>query len=170
MSQNLQNAEYWIKKLDLTPHPEGGYYKETFASNDVISTSTLERYRGKPRKAYTLIYYLLKSGQVSKFHLLQSDEIWNFYFGSTLTIHVIKEDGMYIEKKLGQDIERSESFQHAVEHGAWFGASVDGENSFALVGCFVSPGFDFEDFEIGNMDYLLQSFPEHHNIIEKLMA
>ena len=170
MHQKLADADYWIEKLELTPHPEGGYYRQTFASKDVIPTDTLHRFQGKHRKACTLIYYLLKSGQVSKFHRLKSDEIWNFYIGSALIIHVITPDGIYCQKKLGPDFDNHESFQHVVNHGAWFGAGVVAENSFALVGCFVSPGFDFEDFEMGEKSRLLKEFPQHKNAINQLMV
>jgi uncharacterized protein len=163
----MRDAQYWIDKLDLQSHPEGGYFRETFVSEDVIQTGHLAREYSGPRKAYTLIYYLLKSGEVSKLHRLKSDEIWNFYTGSTLTIHVLETNGDYVEKKLGPDFEVGESFQHVVKPGCWFGASVDAKNSFALVGCFVSPGFDFEDFEMAEKSDLIAEFPDVKNLNTK---
>lgn len=169
MNRNSHNAEYWIDKLDLTPHPEGGYFRETMISDDVIATDNLSRAYDGPRRAFTLIYYLLRGGQVSRLHRLKSDEIWNFYAGSTLAIHIITADGAYEQKKLGPDIENGESFQHIVKHGCWFGAGVEAPDSYALVGCFVSPGFDYADFEMGDKKRLLQTYPEHGAIIRKLM-
>ena len=168
MTQNIKDADYWIEILELQPHPEGGYFRETFVADDVISTELLGRYHNETRKVYTLIYYLLKSGQVSKFHRLKSDEIWTFHIGSTLTIHVITKEGEYITKKLGANVEENESFQHSVKHGSWFGASVDLPDTFALVGCFVAPGFDFKDFEMGDKKHLLALCPKHHHILNKL--
>ena len=165
----MKDAFYWIEKLDLQPHPEGGYFKETFVSKDIIATEGLDRNYSGPRKAYTLIYYLLRSGQVSKFHRLKSDEIWVYHVGSALTIHVIQPDGNYVEKMLGPDIENGESFQHVVTSGCWFGASIDADGSYALVSCFVSPGFDFDDFEMGERDELIQNYPGLSNVIGKLM-
>lgn len=170
MNFTEHNADYWIEKLELTPHPEGGYYRETIVADDEISTSVLDRYNSEPRKAYTLIYYLLKSGQSSKLHRLKSDEIWNFYAGSSLSIHVIDAAGDYTEKRLGANIHAGESFQHVVKHGAWFGADLNAKNSYALVGCFVAPGFDFKDFEMGEKSRLVHSYPQHMDIIEKLMG
>jgi len=163
-----KSAEYWIKNLALTPHPEGGYFKETFAASESISTENLPGKYNGPRKIYTLIYFLLKSDQVSHFHRLKSDEIWNFYIGSPLTIHIIEPDGNYIQKKLGPDFERNESFQHLVKAGCWFGATVDEEASYSLVGCFVAPGFDYDDFELAKQEELSAKYPAHRSIIERL--
>lgn len=170
MNQKNHNAAYWIDKLDLAPHPEGGYFRETIVSDDLLATDNLPRVYDGPRRVFSLIFYLLKSGQVSKLHRLKSDEIWNFYAGSRLAIHIIAADGAYEEKKLGPDIENGESFQHIVKHGCWFGASVDVTDSYALVGCFVAPGFDYRDFEIGDKKDLLRMHPEHRTIIDKLMS
>lgn len=163
----MKDADYWIEKLKLAPHPEGGWFRETLVSDDVIQTNNLPRKYSGPRKAYTLIYYLLKSGEVSKLHRLKSDEVWNFYCGSTLTIHVLEADGLYTKKKLGPEIEQGESFQHVVKPGCWFGASVETLNSYALVGCFVSPGFDFKDFEMADRANLMDEFPDLINLINK---
>lgn len=164
----MKEAQRWIEELELEPHPEGGYFRETFVSSDEIPTDHLGRNYSGPRKAYTLIYYLLKSGQVSKFHRLKSDEIWLYHAGSTLDIHVLDTDGNYEIKKLGPALENGESFQHIIKPGNWFGASVARENSYCLVSCFVSPGFDFADFEMAFADSLLQSYPQHREIISNL--
>src|SRR4051812_17335950 len=93
------NAEYYIEKLALLPHPEGGYYKSTYASN--IKTDV----NGNTRSLFTSIYFLLRTGEVSHFHRLNSDELWYYHGGSSLTVHVIDEEGNYQEVKLGMNID-----------------------------------------------------------------
>ena len=168
---NARNdADYWIEKLYLSPHPEGGYFNETFVASDIINTDNLPRDYEGPRKAYTSIYFLLRSGQISRLHRLKSDELWNYHSGSPVTIYIIDPDGNYREKKLGPDPENFESFQVIVEAGCWFGATVDERDSYSLVGCFVSPGFEFIDFELAERVELIKKYPEHSSIIQKLTA
>jgi uncharacterized protein len=162
------NANYWIEKLDLHAHPEGGYYYETFAANESIKADALPQRYGGNRKHYTSIYFLLKTGQVSHFHRIKSDEIWAFHDGKPLNIHVIEPSGDYHVLKLGLNPEKGEYPQHIVPAGSWFGASLDQPEGFSLVGCFVAPGFDFADFELAERDNLLKEFPKHKNIITKL--
>ena len=102
------------------------------------------------------------------FHKLKSDEIWNFYCGSSMTIFIIDEKGNLHQIRLGQNFESGEQFQIVMKKNQWFGAVVNDKSSFSLVGCSVSPGFDFNDFELGNKTYLLKLYPEHKNIIELL--
>ena len=162
------NADYWINQLNLLPHPEGGYYKEIFSSSEVINQRLLnQRFTGN-RKYYTSIYFLIKDEQVSHFHRIKSDEIWSFHAGDVLDIHVIDENGNYSIRKLGLNTEKEELPQQIVKAGSWFGASLNQQNGFVLVGCFVSPGFDFNDFELGDRSELLKLYPEHKRIIEKL--
>jgi len=168
--QDTQNkdADYWIERLSLSPHPEGGYFNETFAATDMIPTDNLSRNYEGPRKAYTSIYFLLKSGQVSRFHRLKSDELWNYHSGSPVTIHIIDSEGNYYAKKLGPNPDNRESFQVLIEAGCWFGAVVDEDNSYSLAGCFVCPGFEFVDFELAEREELIKKYPEHTTIIAKL--
>jgi predicted cupin superfamily sugar epimerase len=164
----MMNAEYWINKLGLQSHPEGGYYYETFAANEIVSAKALpERYGGN-RKFYTSIYFLLKSGQVSHFHKIKSDEIWAFHAGGPLDIHVIDSSGNYKILKLGLNLEKGEFPQHVVPAGCWFGASLDNSKEFSLVGCFVAPGFDFADFQLATQESLISEFPQYENIIKRL--
>jgi len=158
----VTTPEFYIDRLELTAHPEGGYFKSTYASD--LSTDA----NGKSRKMYTSIYFLLKSGDVSHFHRLKSDELWYYHGGSSLTIHVIDEDGTYEEVNLGLNLEQGEVPQYLVPKNSIFGSSVMEEDTFSLVGCMVSPGFDFEDFELFTQDELLESYPQHKEIIEKL--
>jgi uncharacterized protein len=160
--------EYWISKLDLASHPEGGYYKSTYQSTEQITDHELSvQYNGN-RLLYTSIYFLLKSEEVSHFHRLKSDELWYFHAGSALTIHVIHENGQYEEIKLGLNLENGEVPQYLVPKNSIFGSSVMEQNTFSLVGCMVSPGFAFEDFELFTQNELLEQYSEHEDIIRKL--
>lgn len=163
----MANANTWLTKLKLEPHPEGGYFKEVYRSGEMIPNEGLpQRYNGS-RNFATSIYYLLKSGQFSAFHKLQSDEIWNFYDGSSLTLHLLHEDAAYESIILGRDIEQKQILQFVIPKGVWFAAEVNEGNSFSLVGCQVAPGFDFDDFELGDEQNLKAKFPDYENLINK---
>jgi len=163
-----QDAGYWIKKLGLKRHPEGGYYRETYRCDDIIPESALpERYEGA-RSISTAIYFLLCGTDFSAFHRIKADELWHFYYGSSLTIHIIDQAGSYSEIALGSGSEKGESFQATVKSGCWFGANLADPLSFALVGCTVAPGFDFRDFEMADGNELSRLYPEHASIIKKL--
>jgi len=158
----MLNAETFIQKLQLEPHPEGGFYRPTFQSEEWMS-----RQQGE-RRFYTSIYFLLRSQDVSHFHRLQSDELWYFHAGSPLTVHMIHPDGTYEARKLGLNVELGEQPQILVPKDTIFGSTVDEEDTFSLVGCMVSPGFDFKDFELFKEQELLDQFPQHEKIIKKL--
>ena len=162
------NAQYYITHLHLQPHPEGGYFKETYRSSENISAGEIPTRFSGLRSFSTAIYYLLERGDFSAFHRIKSDECWHFYAGQTLLIHVIKEDGIYSCIQLGNDIEAGETFQFAVPAGAWFAVEPAAHCEFALAGCTVSPGFDFLDFEMADKRAMLNAFPEHHEIIGRL--
>jgi predicted cupin superfamily sugar epimerase len=164
----LRDAAYWISSLNLTKHPEGGYYRSTYASPVWIAQSALPPGFTGPRLASTAIYFLVDGSKFSAFHRLQSDELWHFYAGSALVIHLIDPDGGHSEILLGSDPESGESFQGVVKAGCWFGARVKDSQSFALVGCTMAPGFDFEDFELAARAQLTGMFPQHRALIEKL--
>ena len=163
-----KNAEFWIKKLGLKPHPEGGYYREVYHSDEIILKEHLPSRYESHRSFSTSIYFLLKKSQISKFHRLKSDEIWHFYSGSSLFIYIIEEKGKLQKIKLGPDAENREQFQYAVKRGSWFGAEISNKNSYSLIGCTVAPGFDFKDFKLGKQPQLLKKFPEYKDIIKKL--
>jgi len=157
-----------IDRFQLEPHPEGGYFKETYRSEESIKKMALpDRFSGD-RSYSTGIYFLLAGTNVSKFHKIQSDEMWHFYEGDSLTIHEITPDGIYNKHLLGADIEQGEQFQLVIRAGSWFGASVNDPNTYALVGCTVAPGFDFSDFVLAKRNELLADYPEYKEIIEKL--
>jgi len=154
---------YWISKLNLQKHPEGGYFTETYKSEEFVN---LPEYHG-PRHACTAIYYLLVGDKFSSFHTMKSDELWHFYAGSSLTLHIIETDGRLNEVRLGENSDNGERFQAVVKSGCWFAASVDDHNSYSLVGCTVSPGFDYHDWKLGDIETLTKLYPKHKSIIEK---
>jgi hypothetical protein len=157
-----------ILKLGLQPHPEGGYFRETYRSEgSIIEESLDEQYAGS-RNYSTCIYFLLTSERFSAFHRIKQDEIWHFYFGSPIRLHIISEAGLHSEHVIGIDLERGEVPQLVVPGGCWFAAEVFEEDSYSLVGCTVSPGFSFEDFEMKGKDELTALFPKCHNLIERL--
>lgn len=167
VSEIMRNAEYWVKNLGLEAHPEGGFFKEIYRSAESIAKEALpERFNGD-RVFSTSIYYLLDNDNVSLFHRIKQDEVWHFYEGDSLTIHCISTDGQYLKKLLGKNIEAGELFQVIVRAGDYFAAEVNDKSSFGLVGCTVSPGFDFEDFELPSREDLLNAFPEHQKTIER---
>ncbi|WP_157059142.1 cupin domain-containing protein [Viridibacillus arvi] len=164
----LSELQSWVSKLGLIPHPEGGYYKETFQSEERTSDKELQVTFEGERKLYTSIYFLLTSNDISHFHRLKSDELWYYHGGSPLTIHIIHENGEYEEIKLGLNIEKGEVPQALVPKHSIFGSSVRGEDVCSLVGCMVSPGFEFQDFELFSQNELLLKYPQHRDIILKL--
>lgn len=174
------NAEFIIKKLELEKHThEGGYFKESYRSPDIISIdkfhnknhenkiSEEKTYPKKIRPASTLIYYLLVGIQYSAIHRVKSDEIWHFYLGSPVTIHIINDEHISPRVQLGNNLENDDNIHYVVTKDTWFCAEINDKTSFALMGCTVSPGFDFEDFELGSKDKLLLQYPQHKDLIER---
>lgn len=156
-----------IDRLGLLPHPEGGFYCETYRSDTVLSPNSLPGFSSH-RNISTAIYFLLTAGNFSAFHRIKSDEVWHFYYGSCAHIHVIDEHGVYKCHRLGTDFKNNETPQLVVKAGDWFGSSVSDGGNYSLVGCTVAPGFDFNDFQMADRKELLESYPEHHEIILKL--
>jgi predicted cupin superfamily sugar epimerase len=168
MKPRSLTAAYLIEKLDLNPHPEGGYFTETYRSTEMLSKEHLPgRYAGA-RDFSTAIYFLLEGSQFSALHRIKSDELWHFYTGSRLIIYVIKPGGTLETINLGADLASGDTFQAVVKAGCWFGSKVEDVDSFALVGCTVAPGFDFADFEIAARTELIARYPQHKQTIEKL--
>ena len=164
----MKTAQYWIDKLRLKQHPEGGYYREVYRSDEAIAQSCLPaRYSGK-RSFSTSIYFLLSGKDVSKFHRLKSDELWHFHAGSTLIIHIISPGGRYSAIRLSGTTDKGQAFQCAIRRNHWFGATVNNTKSFALVGRTVAPGFDFDDFKMAEKQELLRLCPGRKRIINKL--
>lgn len=164
----MDPLEKIIQTLQLKPHPEGGYYRETYRSAGEISQKCLDAdYSGK-RNHSTCIYHLLTSDNFSAFHRLVQDEIWHFYDGSPITLHLIYPLGAYSKVIIGRNIEEGQVPQFIIPGGTWFAANISGSNVFSLIGCTVAPGFDFADFEMGSRDNLLNSYPQHREVIVQL--
>jgi predicted cupin superfamily sugar epimerase len=156
------NAAQLISQMGLQPHPEGGYYKEVYRSENHI----LRPPSSKPKQACTSIYYLLEGNDYSGFHRLLSDELWYFHKGSPLHIHAIDEDGSYTVHELSDT--SSGSFSVAIKAGQWFASEIPSKSGFVLVSCAVAPGFDFAEFEMARKHELAAQYPQHSQIINKM--
>jgi predicted cupin superfamily sugar epimerase len=164
----IYSVQQLIEYYGLTPHPEGGYYRETYRSNEVIPHAALPKKFKDSRNYSTAIYFLLEKGDFSAFHRIESDECWHFYAGGRLNIYMIKENSEMQTVHLGNEIGNGDMFQFVVPAGCWF-ASEPAENSiFSFVGCTVSPGFDFADFELANAEGLILLHPQHEQLIRRL--
>jgi len=159
MDQLNKEIQKIVTDLELLPHPEGGFYKETYRSEEKIDSLN--------RELVTSIYFLLTSENVSRFHRIKSDEQWFFHAGSPLIVHTLGENG-HEQTLIGSAFSKGEKLHFVVPKNTIFGSSVLYENSFSLVSCVVAPGFDFADFELFDSDYLLKEFPDHTTIINQL--
>lgn len=146
-SSNLSPDDI-VKMLDLQPHPEGGYFKETFRDSSTNESG---------RSASTAIYYLLKAGQFSSFHRIDAAEGWHHYAGGPLNIVELSRSGPVVTI-LGTDLRNGERPQYVVQPGNWFGAKPVEGTEWTLVGCTVAPGFEFEKFELGQKKLLLDEY------------
>ena len=151
-----------IRRFELLPHPEGGFYRETYRAQDQFTTPQGER------NCSTAIYFLLPAGAQSSLHRLKSDELWHFYLGDPLQIVEIHPDGRVLKTVLGRDIASGQNLQHIVPAGVWFGSFPLTEHGYSFVGCTVAPGFDFADFEMAVRGELLNEFPHAQECIERL--
>ena len=160
----MKEKEYWVKHLGLEPHPEGGFFKETYRSKLSQSFQGFE----SNRNVSTGIYFLLESGNFSAFHRIKSDEMWHFYYGDPLRVHIIFEDGTYQFQDIGREPENGMKLQFVVPANCWFASEVKPRGKYSLVGCTVAPRFDFEDFELAGNNLITQ-FPAHRSIIDRLI-
>jgi len=151
--------------LKLEPHPvEGGWYRRTYTSE-----CNVELERGA-RAVGTAIYYLLEEGTFSEMHLLQSDEIFHFYLGDPVEMLQLFPDGHSTLFTLGQDLEAGQHVQLVVPAGVWQGTRLIGEGQVALLGCTVSPGFDFGDYQSGSYAELAAKWPHVAESIQRLTS
>lgn len=162
------NVDHYIKHLHLQPHPEGGFYKETYRSAGIITANALKGIFPGERNFSTAIFYLLQQGDFSVFHKIKSDECWHFYAGETLLIHILENDGTYSCIRLGNNLADGDRFQFVVPANTWFASEPAPGSSFSLAGCTVAPGFDFADFELADKKNLMVLFPQHLSIISRL--
>ena len=152
-------ARRLVGELRLAPHPEGGYFRETFRSTERVTTG-----RGSERSALTTILFLLTGENFSAFHRLTSDETWHFYRGDPLTIEIIDAAGRHERRRLSAE----GPWQAAVSAGAHFASHVENPLGYALVGCDVAPGFEFSDFFLATRSVLIAAYPQHAGLISKL--
>ncbi|RFU45793.1 cupin domain-containing protein [Paraburkholderia sp. DHOC27] len=154
-----------IRRFDLQPHPEGGYFRETYRAVEAVTRVGAD----EPRSASTAIYYLLCDGAHSAWHRIRSDEVWHFYAGAPLDVHVLDQAGKLITHRLGNPLsDPGTVFQAVVTAGLWFAAECEDPATFALVGCTVAPGFEFSEFEVADVSALQSAYPEHAEIIARL--
>jgi hypothetical protein len=161
-------ADYWIHHLQLTEHIEGGAFREVYRSPLQLPSSALPPSFGAARNSSTSIYFLLKDNQFSAFHRIKSDEGWHFYYGDPLIVYELENDGTLKEHLLGNDPEQGQQFQCTIKAGNWFASRVVKGGAYSLVGCTVSPGFDFADFELADRELLSKEFPAHQDLIGQL--
>lgn len=161
-----EKAKQYIQKLQLKKHPEGGCYREVYRAAEMFYIDTPPK--ALKRNASTSIYFLLEGKQVSKFHKLKSDEQWHFYDGSSVKIYVIDDKGKLTEFVLGNKIDDGKLFQLVIKKNNWFAAELINKRGYALIGCTISPGFDFNDFELADKETMIKKFPMHSDLISKL--
>lgn len=150
-----------IYNLGLSPHPEGGYFKEVYRSEETTTNK-----KGNLRNVCTAIYFLLEEKEKSHFHRIQSDELWFFHLGQPLEIYYIFE-GEIKSVILGSNIQSGEVLSFKVPANTWFASKVKSGKKFSLVSCTVAPGFDFADFELAKREELMQEFPHLNDIIKE---
>ncbi len=153
----MNEVERLVERLKLQPHPEGGFYRETFRS-----AVRVER-EGREYSASTAIYFLLTRDSFSALHRIRADEGWHFHLGAPMELVWLTPSGERGALRLGVDLEAGEVPWANVPAGHWFGSRTTGE--FTLVSCTVAPGFEFSEFELGDRAALLSQFPAHAELI-----
>jgi uncharacterized protein len=166
----MQDARYWIMKLGLEEHPEGGFFREVYRSPENIEGIHLKDKRKGTRNLATSIYFLLKSGEKSLLHRLKSDETWYYHHGNSIHLFCIDFQGNLKEVVIGADFENHEQPQFTIPEGTIFGGLVQGQNTFCLASCMVAPGFSFDDFQLLSREFMLEKYPKHRDIILKLTS
>jgi predicted cupin superfamily sugar epimerase len=156
-------------RLNLAPHPrEGGYFIQTWRSEETIPKSALDpRYRGD-RAAGTAIYYLLEPTTFSEMHQLASDEVFHFYLGDPVEMLQLWQDGSSRTVILGSDLAAGMTPQAVVPKYVWQGSRLVPGGQVALLGCTVSPGFDYSDYERAGCEQLVRGWPRERELIEAL--
>lgn len=166
--KSMKTKEQWVEELDLLPHPEGGFYKETYRAEDQLDLNFIYPSSYGLRSLSTGIYFLLDKANFSAFHRIKSDEMWHFYDGDPLLVHMIDQNGTYSKQAMGRDLANGEKLQFVVKAGVWFASEVKSGGNYSLVGCTVSFGFDFQDFELANKQ-LIETYPQHAEILSRLI-
>jgi predicted cupin superfamily sugar epimerase len=163
-----ETAKQIIDRFQLKPHPEGGYFREVYRSPLAIEHPGIPAGHAKTRRTGSLIYYLLEGDAFSAFHRVRwTDEAWHLYAGGPLELHVIDQAGVYESRRLSCDLLSGEPTT-IVDAGVWQATRLADTASWAFSGCTVSPGFDFDDFEMPDATALIEQYPEHAKIIRAL--
>ena len=158
-------AADYIARRGLIPHPEGGYYRETYRAAFQVRQMTPQQ-EASATSAVTSIHYLLESEDYSGFHRIAYPELWYYHDGVPLTVHEIDAAGNYRARTLGKG--EGEHLSFVVEPGTWFAAEIPSKQGFALVSCAVAPAFDFAQFEMAKGATLTDRYPQHAEILERL--
>lgn len=164
----MKTADDYITMLGMTQHVEGGAFKEHYRASLVLPQSALSDTHKGDRNASTAIYFLLRHGEFSAFHLLASDEVLHFYDGEPLHVYEIDAAGAMRVHTLGRDLARGQQFALVIPGGSWFALRCEVPGGFSLIGCTVAPGFDFEDFTLDDRAVLLERFPQHAQMIHEM--
>ncbi|BCQ25632.1 cupin domain-containing protein [Caballeronia sp. NK8] len=165
MQRERIDSSALIERLGLEPHPEGGFFRETYRASGRVTREN----GGESRSASTAIYFLLCDGAHSAWHRIRSDEVWHFYAGDPIDVHVLDENGTLVTHRLGNALEHAGAvFQAVVEAGDWFAAECHDADGAALVGCTVAPGFEFSEFELAAPGALETRYPKHRELIARL--
>ena len=153
-------AAFLIEHYKLQPHPEGGFFTQTYRSPGLIPRAALPAEFTGERSFSTAILFLLLENDFSALHRLRQDEVWHFYLGGALRLVMISPGGEFSETVLGRNGSAGDVVQAVVPAGCWFGARPAEGAVFSFVGCTVAPGFDYADFELANRSDLLEQFPD----------
>jgi predicted cupin superfamily sugar epimerase len=165
----MLSADDLIARLKLQPHPrEGGFFCETYRADERLPATILSTRYGGERAVSTAIYYLLRPGTCSAMHRLASDEIFHFYLGDPVEMLQLLPDGTGRTFVLGADIAAGQQPQVVAPRGVWQGSRLREGGAYALLGCTVSPGFDYADYEHGRRAPLLARYPQFAGLIERL--
>jgi len=155
-----------VCRFSLQPHPEGGFYARQFESPIKVLHPMIA---DAIRPMYTSIYYLMTASNHSSWHRLRTDEMWHFYEGDPMHIHMLYPSGEYQVKRLCAHGEEMR-FQWVVPAGVWFAVSSEGPLGYSFTGCSLAPGFDFDDFELADASDLQSQYPAHQKIIDQFKS
>ncbi|MEO6984779.1 MAG: cupin domain-containing protein [Paralcaligenes sp.] len=165
MSSTTVAVNRLIHQFGLHPHPEGGHYRETYRCEERVQRLS----SGRASAASTAIYYLLSGEAYSAWHRIRSDEIWHFYAGCPLNVHVLDDTGQLSTLRLGNALDQADLvFQAVVPAKCWFAAERTDSKGYSFVGCTVAPGFEFSEFEMADAIELQRQYPQHAKLIERL--
>ena len=157
--------------LGLAPHPrEGGWFVQTWKSEEAIAADCFGgRYDGA-RATGTAIYYLLEPDTFSEMHVLDSDEVFHHYLGGAVEMLQLFADGSSSRVVIGKDIAAGQKPQHVVPRGVWQGSRLVAAEGFALLGCTVSPGFEYVDYRDASAEELIAKWPQEAELIRLLTS